>query len=920
MAQLLQSGQHLGGYGIESLIGKGGMGEVYRARQVSMDRQVALKVLSPRLARQDPKFAQQFRDEARAAGRLGHPNIIAVHDVGTAPHPTDGETIHYFSMELVDGESVKEVLQREGTCPRDLVTSIMLAMSEALVYAEAQHIIHRDIKPDNIMLTAKQVAKLADLGLAMRVGEDGGVDKDEQGRSKVMGTPLYMSPEQARATALDARSDQYSLGATLYHMLTGHAPFTAPSAKEIMKAHVFAPVPDPQEENPGISQPWRDLCMRLMAKSPDDRFPNATALRDAVRQIAFGDQRPGSARHRTPRPFRARSGSPWTGPLILAGVVLVGAVGLAVVLYRSKPDQPDTSIPVTVTVPDPAEVNRQAATAAIAALPADDVQAVTALERLLSDARFGGGPARMVLETELARRRSARPDPAAAIDANLAQAELFAADPGHLAASRKMLAGFAGQTLALPQQSRLDALRAKIDAQVRSSNERWKANVATAANAAACDDLQRELAGAPEWIQRDEITRLLAARRLALVPKPPPPVDPGPAWRAFAAEIEPLRGTPALIDLGTRLESLGDRLPPGPDRELGQVLVTDLSMLIGTAEKRLQNHIQKETPTVLARIGTKDLRKVRLVRLTTKEMACAAVDQPNVTATAQARTEIDLDWRALLDRALNVGADKDAGTLAAAWLWFWRLPESDAALAALGDEPLARALRSYEHHARPLPQVVNPPLRASGSSEFTYRFDPWDNALVGDFQGEGLTLGANGLTWQTGASRPDRDASEHRLPSVRWKGLLAPPVAAEVQCRVEADSVLAIGLAADGRAVRTVLNLRQGTTAIIATDAAVRANVRTFAIVPITGGGPMLTKDRLLTLGFLLGEDGRVDLSLDGKPLATATPLMLPAGKPASLVVQTLQTPGTADRPSRSGCAIQNLVLKGRLPAVDKNP
>ncbi len=908
MAQLLQSGQHLGGYGIESLIGKGGMGEVYRARQLSMDRQVALKVLSPRLARQDPKFAQQFRDEARAAGRLSHPNIIAVHDVGTAPHPVDGETIHYFSMELVDGESVKEVLQREGTCPRDLVTSIMLAMSEALVYAEAQHIIHRDIKPDNIMLTSKQVAKLADLGLAMRVGDEAGADKDEQGRSKVMGTPLYMSPEQARATALDARSDQYSLGATLYHMLTGHAPFTAPSAKEIMKAHVFAPVPDPQEENPGISQPWRDLCMRLMAKSPEDRFPTATALRDAVRQIAYGDQRSGAtARQRTPRPLRSRSGSPWAGPLILAGVLVAGAIVLFVVMDRAKPEQPDAL--TLVPVPDTAEVTRQAAATAIAALPADNAQAVGALERLLGEARFSTGPARALLEAELSRRRAPRPDPAAN-DAKLAQAELLASDPGRLAELRKLLPALGGLDLAPPQRTRLDALRAKVDEQIRRANERWKANVATAATPAACDELQRELAAAPEWIQRDEVTRMLAARRLALAPKPPPPVDPGPAWRAFAAEIDPLRGTPALIDLGTRLESLGDRLPPGPDRELGQVLVSDLSMLIGTAEKRLQNHIQKETPTVLVRFGAKDLRKVRLVRLSTKELATAAPDQPNVAATAQPRTSLDLDWRSLLDRALNTGVDKDAGTLAAAWLWFWRLPEADTALAALGEDPFGRALRAYERHARLFPQVANPPLRADDRVEFSYRFDPWDHALVGDFQGEGLTLGANGLFWQTGASRPDRDAGEDRLPGVRWKGLLAAPATAELQCRVEADSVLAIGLAVDGRAVRTVLNLRQGTTAIIATA----ATGRTFAIVPITGGGPMLGRDRLLTLGFVLGEDGRVELSLDGRPLATAAPLQLPAGRPATLVMQTLQTPGTAERPSRSACAIQNLVLKGRLP------
>src|SRR5688572_78913 len=148
MAQLLQPKQQLAGYEIGELVGKGGMGEVYRARQISMDRVVALKILAPRLAKQDPIFAKRFVDEARAAGRLNHPNIIAVHDVGKAPMPGSSAgtepDLDYFSMEYVDGESVKDVIERQGICPLSLVAQVMQGMTEALVYAEAQGIVHRD--------------------------------------------------------------------------------------------------------------------------------------------------------------------------------------------------------------------------------------------------------------------------------------------------------------------------------------------------------------------------------------------------------------------------------------------------------------------------------------------------------------------------------------------------------------------------------------------------------------------------------------------------------------------------------------------------------------------------------------------------------------------------------------------------------
>ncbi len=232
MPQALAANQQLAGYEILELVGKGGMGEVYRARQLSMDRIVALKVLHLHHAKQDP-FTKSFIEEARAAGRLSHPNIISVHDVGSTTLPGSGEQVHYFSMEFIEGESLKDVIAREGRCPDELVGVVMAGMAEALTYAEKMGIVHRDIKPDNVMITKDKLVKLADLGLAVRMGGEQVADEfavaNPDARSKVMGTPMYMSPEQARAGKIDHRSDQYSLGATLFHLLTGQPPTAAPT-------------------------------------------------------------------------------------------------------------------------------------------------------------------------------------------------------------------------------------------------------------------------------------------------------------------------------------------------------------------------------------------------------------------------------------------------------------------------------------------------------------------------------------------------------------------------------------------------------------------------------------------------------------------------------------------------------------------
>ncbi len=190
-AVILPSGRIIAGYRIEGRIGSGGMGQVYRATQLSMNRQVAFKVLAPKLAG-NPRFRERFLREARAAGRLHHPNLIAVHDVGEA----DG--LMFFSMELVEGQSLKDLLAERGTVPETRALELTRQTLEALRYAHGNGLIHRDIKPDNLMLTAAGVVKVADLGLSRSAdAEVAGEDLFKTQAGAIMGTPHYMAPEQA---------------------------------------------------------------------------------------------------------------------------------------------------------------------------------------------------------------------------------------------------------------------------------------------------------------------------------------------------------------------------------------------------------------------------------------------------------------------------------------------------------------------------------------------------------------------------------------------------------------------------------------------------------------------------------------------------------------------------------------------------
>ncbi|MCK6473550.1 MAG: serine/threonine protein kinase [Planctomycetes bacterium] len=286
-------GRQLGDFKILSVLGQGGMGAVFRANQVTMDREIALKILTPTLAG-DKVFRERFLREARAVAKLNHPNIVAGIDVGEA----DG--VYFFAMEFIDGDSLGQRLKRKGKLPEKEALEYIRQTALALDHAHKNGLLHRDVKPDNVLIGKDNVAKLADLGLA-RVGydrnDDGDkdskvVDHDDPGltrQGQTVGTPFYISPEQATGESdLTPGTDLYSLGATLFHLLTGRYPYEGSSGGSIMMKHVRSPVPDPRKADKGVSEHAASVCVKLMQKDPKKRYLDARTLAEDLQRVLDG--------------------------------------------------------------------------------------------------------------------------------------------------------------------------------------------------------------------------------------------------------------------------------------------------------------------------------------------------------------------------------------------------------------------------------------------------------------------------------------------------------------------------------------------------------------------------------------------------------------------------------------------------------
>jgi len=259
----------IGGYRLIEKIGQGGMGSVYKATQLMLRRTVAIKLLPPQLA-QNPAYVATFKQEARAAAAVNHPNVVVPIEVGEA------QGIHYLAMEFIAGESVGQWMDRMGRLPWRDAVEIAKQVAHGLETIHKQAIVHRDIKPDNILLDrANGMAKITDLGLAKRVGENGSLSRNGQ----PVGTPYYASPEQGRAQMdIDGRSDIYNLGATLWHTIVGVPPFEGVNAAVIMAKHITEPLPDPRSSLPECPDDLVAIIMKMMAKDRTERYANCTQV------------------------------------------------------------------------------------------------------------------------------------------------------------------------------------------------------------------------------------------------------------------------------------------------------------------------------------------------------------------------------------------------------------------------------------------------------------------------------------------------------------------------------------------------------------------------------------------------------------------------------------------------------------------
>jgi tRNA A-37 threonylcarbamoyl transferase component Bud32 len=302
--------RRFGDYEILEEVARGGMGVVYKARQLSLNRTVALKmILSGQWA--TPEARQRFRAEAESAAILQHPNIVAIHEVGEH----DGQ--QYFSMDFVAGKSLAELVREKPLSPEQ-AASYVKTTAQAVQFAHDRGILHRDLKPQNVLIDSLDCPRITDFGLAKQVGTDSGLTRT----GDVLGSPSYMPPEQASGEMekVGPQSDVYSLGAILYELLTGQAPFRGATALETLCQVIQSPPVPPRKLNPAVPRELETICLKCMEKSPANRFASAQELADELERFLHGERILSSSRRLPPlRPWI------WLG----SGAVL-GAVACAV--------------------------------------------------------------------------------------------------------------------------------------------------------------------------------------------------------------------------------------------------------------------------------------------------------------------------------------------------------------------------------------------------------------------------------------------------------------------------------------------------------------------------------------------------------------------------------------------------------------
>jgi serine/threonine protein kinase len=315
---ILTNGTEISHFRIESRLGAGGMGEVYRVHDLTLERSAAMKVLSPEFLT-DGDRVRRFVQEARSASALNHPNIVTIYEIGQVPVlkqtlglEEEGEvSIHFIAMEFIDGHTLRSLAAR-GTETTKLL-DVMAQVADGLAKAHGEGIVHRDLKPDNIMVTNDGYAKVVDFGLAKLTETKGRADQHRTASGVVMGTAAYMSPEQVQGLDIDQRSDIFSFGAILYELVCGRRPFQSDSSIDTMHRIVFSPHPSLQDIVPWLPESLRYVVDRCLEKEPENRYPDmkqvAVDLRQIIRQFEAGAIAPNVTPLTMERPMDRTPGS-----------------------------------------------------------------------------------------------------------------------------------------------------------------------------------------------------------------------------------------------------------------------------------------------------------------------------------------------------------------------------------------------------------------------------------------------------------------------------------------------------------------------------------------------------------------------------------------------------------------------------------
>ncbi len=337
-------GSEIGGrYRLEAVIGRGGMSTVYRALDTVLERPVAVKLMHSSIAT-DSAQLERFRREARLVAQLSHPNIVTVIDAGEEPEPgTHGDSgAPYIVFEYVEGETLKDLIRREGALEIPVALAYAVEIARALGAADERRLVHRDVKPQNILISSEGAAKITDFGIARPLAEEG-----LTGTGRVLASTDYVAPEQALGQPVSAQSDIYSLGVVLYEMLTGEVPFRGDSAVAVAMRHVREQLPDAQLVRPDLSAAAAAIVDRATMKDPRERYPDAAAMvADLEQALALEAARsgqastgevtsvlrtlPGEAQRRVP--LRVRRPGAWIGAIAVLALV----VGLALVFVAGR--------------------------------------------------------------------------------------------------------------------------------------------------------------------------------------------------------------------------------------------------------------------------------------------------------------------------------------------------------------------------------------------------------------------------------------------------------------------------------------------------------------------------------------------------------------------------------------------------------